>query len=97
VAGAVRTDAGADSKPDRNGIHAGEKNPSVSSLSNGAIKGSEIIIGSVTSCGATITSEYMENKKHPDLKDFVTCADTGAAGAGKTFIEKVTMKMGGHI
>ncbi|EMF6145249.1 TPA: RHS repeat protein, partial [Escherichia coli] len=67
---------------------------SAAALEGGALTWGEMALGSLSSCGAVATTDYMSDHKMPDKSELALCALGGAFGAGKTFIEKIALKMG---
>ncbi|EFO3758602.1 RHS repeat protein [Escherichia coli] len=67
---------------------------SAAALEGGTLTWGEIAIGSLSSCGAVATTDYMSDHKMPDKSELALCALGGSWGAGKTFVEKIALKMG---
>ncbi|EGK9461975.1 RHS repeat protein [Escherichia coli] len=67
---------------------------SAAALEGGTLTWGEMALGSLSSCGAVATTDYMSDHKMPDKSELALCALGGTFGAGKTFIEKIALKMG---
>ncbi|EGZ4337181.1 hypothetical protein AHV17_004590 [Salmonella enterica subsp. enterica serovar Texas] len=67
---------------------------SLAASEEGSLTLGKMALGSLSSCGAVVTTDYVVDNEVPDKAELALCGLGGSLGAGKTVMQKIILKMG---